>query len=209
MNNIVILISGSGSNMKAIVEHSIKARWLERYVARVSLVLSTDPASKGLAWANAAGLHTQVLSHKDYPTLSKDQAREAFESDLCAVLDEQAPALVVLAGFMRILSPSTVEHYAHRMINIHPSLLPAFTGLQTHERALLAGCKFHGATVHWVTAELDAGAIIDQAVVPVLSTDTVQMLAHRVLTQEHLLYPSAIENWLKTGSKLKAVEVGR
>jgi phosphoribosylglycinamide formyltransferase-1 len=201
MNNIVILISGSGSNMRAIVEHSWRERWLERFEAQVSLVISNDAASRGLAWANGVGIPTQVVSHKDYPSLSKDQARQAFELDLCAAIDAHNPSLVVLAGFMRILNPTTVEHYSHRMLNIHPSLLPAFTGLHTHERALQAGCKFHGATVHWVTPELDAGNIVDQAVVPVLNTDTAQSLAQRVLTQEHLLYPRVIENWLQSRAR--------
>lgn len=201
MNNIVILISGSGSNMRAIVEHSWRERWLERFEAQVSLVISTDAASKGLAWAQGAQIPTQVVSHKDYPNLSKDQARQAFELDLCAAVDAHTPSLVVLAGFMRILNPTTVGHYARKMLNIHPSLLPAFPGLHTHERALQAGCKFHGATVHWVTPELDAGDIIDQVVVPVLTTDTPQSLAQRVLTQEHLLYPSVIENWLQSRAR--------
>jgi phosphoribosylglycinamide formyltransferase 1 len=197
MNNLVILISGSGSNMKAIVQKSQRERWLERYQAQVSLVLSTQAHSAGLAWAREMGLKTQVLSHKDYPELSPHEARLAFEKDLRATLDPHNPALVILAGFMRILSAGTVEHYDKRMMNIHPSLLPALTGLNTHERALEAGCKFHGATVHWVTAQLDAGSIIDQAVVPVLQNDTPSTLSQRVLTQEHLLYPRVVEEWLK------------
>jgi len=197
MNNLVILISGSGSNMKAIVRQCQSQRWLERYQARVSLVLSSDPDSTGLGWAKELGLNTQVVSHKAYPHLSRGEARNAFEKDLCAAIDSQQPCLVVLAGFMRILSEATVERYANKMINIHPSLLPSFAGLHTHERVLQAGCKFHGATVHWVTTQLDAGAIIDQAVVPVLEGDTAPTLAERVLTQEHVLYPKVIQDWLE------------
>jgi phosphoribosylglycinamide formyltransferase 1 len=199
MNNLVILISGSGSNMKAIVQRCQQAQWLERFQARVSLVVSTTENSSGLVWARDMGLNTQVISPQAHPQLSPQAARQAFEGELCLSLDAQNPVLIILAGFMRILSAETVERYAHKMINIHPSLLPSFTGLHTHERVLKAGCKFHGATVHWVTAQLDAGAIIDQVVVPVLAHDTPQTLAQRVLTQEHLLYPRVIERWLDKG----------
>ena len=184
--NIVILISGSGSNMAAIALAAQKQRWHEKFHASVACVISNKPAADGLASASALGLATRVLDHTQF------ESREAFDLALRAAIDEHQPALVVLAGFMRILSPDFVAHYAGRLINIHPSLLPAFTGLQTHQRAMDAGCKFAGATVHRVTAELDHGPILAQAVVPVLPGDTACTLAARVLCQEHLIYPNAI-----------------
>lgn len=191
MKNIAILISGGGSNMAAIVRASRQRGWAERYGAQVSLVLSNRPDAGGLAFAREHGIATAVVDHKPYPT------REAFEQDLAAAIDRHAPALVVLAGFMRILTPSFVERYAGRLLNIHPSLLPAFPGLHTHRRAIEEGCRFAGATVHRVTAELDHGPILDQAVVPILPGDTEDTLAARVLTQEHLVYPRAIERLLQ------------
>ena len=185
--NIVILISGSGSNMAAIVAASRQRRWRERHGAEVVAVLSNRTEAPGLAWARREGLATAALDHRVFPS------REAFDAALLLEIDRFAPALVVLAGFMRILTPGFVAHYADRLINIHPSLLPAFTGLHTHQRAIDAGCKSAGCTVHRVTSELDHGEILDQAVVPVLPGDTADALAARVLTQEHLIYPSVIE----------------
>ena len=190
MKNIVILISGGGSNMAAIVRAAEQQHWQQHYGARVVAVVSNKPSAKGLDLARAQGIATEVLEHQPFPS------REAFDAELARVIDRHAPTLVVLAGFMRILSPGFVTHYAGRLLNIHPSLLPAFAGLHTHQRAIDAGCKFAGATVHLVTADLDAGPIIDQAIVPVLPGDDADTLAARVLTQEHLLYPKAIAQWL-------------
>lgn len=191
MKNIVILISGSGSNMSAIVRRAQQERWAETLGARVAAVISNKADAKGLKFAREEGIATAVLDHKAYPS------REAFDAALVQEIDRHAPALVVLAGFMRILTPGFVQHYAGRLLNIHPSLLPAFPGLHTHERAIEAGCKFAGATVHEVTAELDHGPILAQAVVPVLPADTPDMLAARVLTQEHRIYPQAVADFLK------------
>jgi phosphoribosylglycinamide formyltransferase-1 len=194
MKNLVILISGSGSNMAAIVKHAEKADWKHRFGARVAAVISNKANAGGLQLAQAQGIATAVLDHKAYPS------REAFDAALMAEIDRHdpqgQPALVVLAGFMRILTPGFVAHYAGRLVNIHPSLLPAFTGLHTHQRALDEGCKFAGATVHRVTAELDHGQILEQAVVPILPNDTANTLAARVLTQEHIIYPRAVERLL-------------
>jgi phosphoribosylglycinamide formyltransferase 1 len=190
MRNIVILISGSGSNMAAIVRAAEQGRWGQRLNARVAAVLSNRADAQGLAFAQDHGLTTQVLDHKAFAS------REAFDAALMAEIDRYAPDLVVLAGFMRILTPGFVAHYAGRLLNIHPSLLPAFPGLNTHQRAIDAGCRFAGATVHQVTAELDHGAILEQAVVPVLPDDTPDNLAARVLTQEHLIYPQAVAEFL-------------
>ncbi|MDH5709160.1 MAG: phosphoribosylglycinamide formyltransferase [Hylemonella sp.] len=192
MKNIVILISGGGSNMAAIVKTAQRERWQERYDARVAAVLSNKADAKGLVFAREQGIATAVLDHKTYAS------REAFDAALMAAIDGHQPALVVLAGFMRILTPEFVAHYAGRLLNIHPSLLPAFPGLHTHQRAIQAGCKFAGATVHQVTAELDHGPILAQAVVPVLPEDDESRLAARVLTQEHLMYPRAIAALLPT-----------
>lgn len=191
MKNIVILISGGGSNMAAIVRAAQQQNWATRLGARVAAVISNKADAKGLELARAQGIATEVLDHKQF------DSREGFDTALAALIDQYDPALVVLAGFMRILTPGFVEHYAGRLLNIHPSLLPAFTGLHTHQRAIDAGCKFAGASVHQVTAELDVGPILDQAVVPVLPGDTADTLAARVLTQEHVLYPRAIAQWLE------------
>jgi phosphoribosylglycinamide formyltransferase-1 len=188
--NIVILISGSGSNMAAIVAASLQRRWLERHGAGVIAVISNQTEAPGLAWARGQGIATAALDHSAFAS------RDAFDAALMLEIDRFEPALVVLAGFMRILTPGFVAYYADRLINIHPSLLPAFTGLHTHQRAIDTGCKVAGCTVHRVTAELDHGDILDQAVVPVLPGDTAESLAARVLTQEHLLYPRAIERLL-------------
>lgn len=191
MKNIVILISGSGSNMAAIVRRAQQDAWQDRLGARVAAVISNRADAQGLVFAREQGLATGVLDHKAYPS------REAFDAALMQEIDRHAPALVVLAGFMRILTAGFVEHYAGRLLNIHPSLLPAFPGLHTHARAIQAGCKFAGATVHEVTAELDHGPILAQAVVPVLPDDTPEALAARVLTQEHRIYPQAVLDFLR------------
>lgn len=191
MKNIVILISGGGSNMAAIVRASQQQNWAKQYNARVAAVVSNKADAKGLVFARDNGIATELLDHKQF------DSREAFDAELMQVIDRHAPDLVVLAGFMRILTPGFVAHYEGRLINIHPSLLPAFTGLHTHQRAIDAGCKFAGCTVHRVTAELDVGPILEQAVVPVLQGDTAELLAARVLVQEHLIYPRAVLNLIK------------
>jgi phosphoribosylglycinamide formyltransferase-1 len=194
MKNIVILISGGGSNMAAIVQAAVRERWADTLGARVAAVISNKAQAQGLVFAQAQGIATEVLDHRNF------DSREAFDAALMARIDAQdpqgRPALVVLAGFMRILTPAFVDHYAGRLLNIHPSLLPAFTGLHTHRRAIEAGCKFAGATVHQVTAELDHGPILAQAVVPLLPNDDEHTLAARVLTQEHHIYPRAVAELL-------------
>ena len=191
MKNIVILISGSGSNMEAIVRAAEQARWAELLDARVAAVISNKADAAGLILAKAHGLATSVLDHQGFAS------REDFDAALMAEIDRFSPVLVVLAGFMRILTPGFVAHYAGRLVNIHPSLLPAFPGLNTHQRAIDAGCQFAGATVHQVTAELDHGGILAQAVVPVLADDTAESLAARVLGQEHIIYPLAVAEFLR------------
>lgn len=188
--NIVILISGNGSNMVAIADAAKKRRWDERFNARVACVISNRADAEGLGTASSLGIQTEVLDHKNFAS------RDAFDAALQQAIDRHQPALVVLAGFMRILTPGFVAHYAGRLVNIHPSLLPAFTGLNTHQRAIEAGCRFAGATVHRVTAELDHGQILTQAVVPVLVGDDAAALSARVLAQEHRIYPQAIEGLL-------------
>jgi phosphoribosylglycinamide formyltransferase-1 len=192
MRNIVILISGGGSNMAAIAGAAQQGGWRKAYDAPIAAVISNRPDAKGLALAREALIATEVVDHTRF------DSREAFDAELAQAIDRRQPSLVVLAGFMRILTPAFVERYRGRLLNIHPSLLPAFPGLNTHQRALDAGCKVAGATVHHVTRELDHGAILEQAVVPVLPGDTADTLAARVLTQEHLIYPRAIAALLPT-----------
>jgi phosphoribosylglycinamide formyltransferase-1 len=186
MKNIVILISGGGSNMAAIVRCAQREDWRRAPGAQVAAVISNRADAGGLAIARAQGIACEVVDHKGFAN------REAFDDELAGAIDRHRPALVVLAGFMRILTPGFVQRYPGRLLNIHPSLLPAFPGLHTHQRAIDMGCKFAGATVHQVTSELDHGPILEQAVVPVLPGDTAGTLAARVLTQEHLIYPRAI-----------------
>lgn len=190
MKNIVILISGTGSNMQAIVRTAQRDLWREHTGARIAAVISNKADAEGLVFAREQGIPAQVVDHKAFAS------REAFDAALALAIDshdaEGHPALVVLAGFMRILTPGFVQWYEGRLLNIHPSLLPAFPGLHTHQRAIDAGCKVAGTTVHQVTAELDHGPILAQAVVPVLAGDTANDLAARVLTQEHIIYPRAI-----------------
>lgn len=188
MKNIVILISGRGSNMEAVV----RAAKAEQWPARVVAVISNRADASGLAFAAEHGIKTAVVANKDYAS------RAEFDAALQTVIDGYAPDLVVLAGFMRILTEQFVAHYAGRMLNIHPSLLPLFPGLATHAQALAAGVAEHGATVHFVTAELDHGPMVLQAAVPVLPDDTVETLSARVLEQEHVIYPRAVR-WFVEG----------
>ena len=189
--NIVILISGAGSNMVAIANAAQKEHWLATLNARIACVISNKASAEGLAAAASLGIPTEVLDHRQFAT------REQFDLQLQQAIDLYAPVLVVLAGFMRILTPAFTRHYAGKLINIHPSLLPAFTGLNTYQRALAAGCRFAGATVHHVTDELDYGPILAQAVVPVMPGDTARTLADRILSQEHVIYPQAIRGLLQ------------
>lgn len=191
MKNIVILISGGGSNMAAIVRAAQQQDWAKHYGARVAAVISNRSDANGLTFAEQQGIACAVVDHKQFPS------RETFDAALAETVECYEPSLVVLAGFMRILTPGFVQRYANRILNIHPSLLPAFTGLHTHQRAIDAGCKFAGCTVHEVTAELDVGPIVEQAVVPVLPEDNAQTLAERVLTQEHIIYPRAVAKFLR------------
>jgi phosphoribosylglycinamide formyltransferase-1 len=186
MKNIVILISGRGSNMTAIAEACASESW----DARIAAIVSNKPDAAGLAYAQQQGIATVVVDHLAYAD------RAAFDAALAHAIDAFSPDLLVLAGFMRILSTSFVEHYAGRLLNIHPSLLPAFTGLHTHRRAIEAGCKLAGTTVHLVTPELDHGPIIIQAAVPVLQDDTEDTLANRVLEMECIVYPRAVRWWV-------------
>ena len=179
---IVVLISGRGSNMQALVEAGLP----------VSAVISNRAEAEGLRIAAARGIATRVVEHRSHAT------REAFDGALAAAIEGFAPRLVALAGFMRILTPGFVQRFAERLLNIHPSLLPAFPGLHTHERALAAGVKVHGCTVHFVTAELDHGPIVIQAAVPVGMQDDAATLAARVLKQEHVIYPKAVR-WFLDG----------
>ena len=184
----MILISGRGSNMEAIV----RACAAEGWDARIAAVLSNRVDARGLAFARGQGIATAVVDHKGF------DSRDAFDAELARTVETFMPDVVVLAGFMRILGDAFVRRFEGRMVNVHPSLLPAFTGLHTHRRALQAGCKLAGATVHFVTAELDFGPIIAQAVVPVLPGDTPEALAGRVLEREHVMYPRAV-GWLVQG----------
>jgi phosphoribosylglycinamide formyltransferase-1 len=194
MKNIVILISGAGSNMEAIIRAAKAQNWEKHLQAKVAAVISNRPSAKGLALAQQHGVATQVVDHTAFA--SATNPRESFDEALIKEIEQHVPALVVLAGFMRILTPKFVAHYGGRLVNIHPSLLPAFPGLHTHHRAIEAGCKFAGATVHQVSAELDHGHILAQAIVPVMEGDTAEGLAARVLTQEHLIYPTTIAKLL-------------
>jgi len=176
MKSIVIVISGRGSNMRAIVESGLP----------VAAVISNVAAAGGLGFAREHGIAIEVVEHRAFPS------REAFDAELAAVIDRHAPGVIAIAGFMRILGDSFVRRYEGRLLNIHPSLLPAYPGLHTHRRALEAGVKVHGCTVHFVTPRLDHGPIVAQAAVPVLPGDTEAVLAARVLRQEHRIYPLAL-----------------
>jgi len=197
--SIVALISGRGSNLKAIIDAA-------NPLVHISAVISNRPQAAGLIYAQQAGINTEVLDHKDFAT------RLEFDIALQECIDKYQPQLVVLAGFMRILSSEFVKHYKGRLINVHPSLLPKFKGLDTHKRAIEAGEKEHGVTVHFVTEDLDAGPIILQARVPILADDTEESLAARVLQQEHKIYPEAIQLFAESGFRpdrfLKPVRSG-
>lgn len=188
MKRIVILLSGRGSNLQAIHQACTTDGWPARVVA----VISNRPGAAGLAWAAGRGLTTLALDHRQHAK------REAFDAALAEAIDAFAPDLVVLAGFMRLLGDAFVQRYAGRLLNIHPSLLPAFAGLHTHQRAIDAGCKLAGCTVHFVTPTLDHGPIIAQAMVPVLPDDTADRLSDRVLAVEHVIYPRAVR-WFVEG----------
>ena len=178
MKKIVILISGRGSNMEAML--------VAKLPVDIAAVISNRPDARGLETARQAGIATAVVDHKQYPS------REAFDLALAASIDTFAPDLVVLAGFMRILTPGFVNHYRGRLLNIHPSLLPSFPGLQTHQRAIDQGVRIHGCTVHFVTADLDHGPVVVQAAVAVQPDDSEAALAARVLAEEHRIYPQAV-----------------
>lgn len=194
MTRTLILISGRGSNMQSLVEARLPG-------VEICAVLSNNPQAAGLAWAAAQGIATAALDHRAY------DSREAFDQALMQQIDRYAPDLVVMAGFMRILSAAFCRHYAGRLINIHPSLLPAFPGLHTHRRALEAGCRIAGCTVHFATAELDCGPIIGQAAVPVLDGDTADTLAARVLAAEHRLLPQAVADFAAGRLKSEGLRV--
>lgn len=194
MKSIVILISGRGSNMEAIVRAALPG-------GRVAAVISNRPDASGLAFAQARGIATAVVDHTQFPD------RDSFDQALARRMDEFAPDLVVLAGFMRVLTEGFVRRYAGRLLNIHPSLLPAFPGLHTHRRALEAGVQIHGATVHFVTPTLDCGPVVIQAVVPVLPDDDEASLAARVLAREHRIYPQAVRWFLEGRLRLEGNRV--
>lgn len=181
MRRIVVLLSGRGSNLRALVEAGLPCA--------ITAVVSNRPDAAGLAYARGRGLTTHVLDHTAYA------GREAFDTALGDLIDAQQPDLVVMAGFMRLLTPGFIRRFHGRMVNIHPALLPAFTGLDTHARALARGCRVHGCSVHYVTEGMDEGPIIAQAVVPVLPDDDETALAARVLTEEHRLYPAVLRAW--------------
>ena len=189
MKNIVVLVSGRGSNMEAIV----RACEAERWDARIAAVVSNRADAAGLAFARERGIAVEVVDHRAFAT------RDAFDAALAEANERRRPDVVALAGFMRILGAGFVRRFDGRLVNVHPSLLPAFPGLHTHRRALDAGCKASGATVHFVTADLDHGPIVAQAVVPVLADDSEETLAARVLVQEHVIYPRSVR-WLVEGS---------
>ena len=194
MKNIVILISGRGSNMQAIVNANIPD-------ANIAAVLSNSETAAGLAWAAESGIATDSLNHKNF------DSRLAFDQAMMEKIDAYQPDLVVLAGFMRILTPEFCAHYENRLINIHPSILPSFTGLHTHERALEAGCRVAGCTIHFVTPELDCGPIISQGIVPILDGDTADDVAARVLAVEHQLFPQAVADFVAGRLKIEGNRV--
>jgi phosphoribosylglycinamide formyltransferase-1 len=188
MKKLVILISGRGSNMEAIVRACSDEAW----PAQVAAVIANRPDAAGLAFAASHVIATAVVDHRQFPD------RDSFDAALAKEIDSFAPDLVVLAGFMRVLTAGFVDHYAGRMLNVHPSLLPSFPGLKTHQQALDAGVRLHGASVHFVTSQLDHGPIVAQSAVPVETGDTPAMLAERVLATEHIIYPRAVR-WFVEG----------
>ena len=188
MKKLVILISGRGSNMEAIVRACSREEW----PAQVAAVIASRPDAAGLAFAASHGIATAVVDHRQFPD------RESFDAALARQIDAFAPDLVALAGFMRVLTPGFVDRYAGRMLNVHPSLLPSFAGLKTHQQALDAGVRLHGASVHFVTSQLDHGPIVVQSAVPVLNGDDAAALAERVLATVHIIYPRAVR-WFVEG----------
>src|SRR5246127_3771373 len=188
MKKLVILISGRGSNMEAIVRACSREGW----PAQIAAVIANRPDAAGLEFAASQGIATKVVDHRQFPD------RERFDTALAQEIDGFAPDLVVLAGFMRVLTDGFVDRYAGRMLNVHPSLLPSFPGLKTHQQALDAGVRLHGASVHFVTSQLDHGPIVAQAAVPVEAGDTPATLAERVLATEHIIYPRAVR-WFVEG----------
>ena len=188
MKKLVILISGRGSNMEAIVRACSREEW----PAQVAAVIANRPDAAGLEFAASQGIATAVVDHRQFPD------RESFDAALAREIDAFAPDLVALAGFMRVLTPGFVDRYARRMLNVHPSLLPSFAGLKTHQQALDAGVRLHGASVHFVTSQLDHGPIVVQSAVPVLNGDDAAALAERVLATEHIIYPRAVR-WFVEG----------
>lgn len=199
MHSIVSLISGRGSNLEAIVKTAKEKSWDVRFTG----VISNNPEAKGLEFARLQGIAARVINHRDFAS------REAFDQALMLEIDRLGADLIVLAGFMRILTPAFIKHYEGRMINIHPSLLPRYPGLHTHERALEAGDSIHGATVHFVSTGVDEGPIICQGEVPILPSDDANRLAARVLTMEHYIYPLAVEWFINQRLQIKgnAVQV--
>jgi phosphoribosylglycinamide formyltransferase-1 len=188
MKKLVILISGRGSNMEAIIRACAEEGW----AAQVAAVIANRPDAAGLEFAASHAIATAVVDHRQF------EGRDSFDAALAQTIDSFAPDLVVLAGFMRVLTAGFVDHYAGRMLNVHPSLLPSFPGLKTHQQALDAGVRLHGASVHFVTSQLDHGPIVAQAAVPVEAGDTPAMLAERVLATEHIIYPRAVR-WFVEG----------
>ncbi|MFM0468392.1 phosphoribosylglycinamide formyltransferase [Paraburkholderia strydomiana] len=188
MKKLVILISGRGSNMEAIVRACSDEGW----PAQVAAVIANRPDAAGLAFAASHGIATAVVDHRQFPD------RDSFDSALAEQIDRFSPDLVALAGFMRVLTDGFVDRYAGRMLNVHPSLLPSFPGLKTHQQALDAGVRLHGASVHFVTSQLDHGPIVAQSAVPVVAGDTPATLAERVLATEHIIYPRAVR-WFVEG----------
>ncbi|MFL6687750.1 phosphoribosylglycinamide formyltransferase [Paraburkholderia graminis] len=188
MKKLVILISGRGSNMEAIVRACADEGW----AAQVAAVIANRPDAAGLAFAASHGIATAVVDHRQFPD------RERFDAALAEQIDSFSPDLVALAGFMRVLTDGFVDRYAGRMLNVHPSLLPSFPGLKTHQQALDAGVRLHGASVHFVTSQLDHGPIVMQSAVPVVAGDTPATLAERVLASEHIIYPRAVR-WFVEG----------
>lgn len=197
MKNVVILISGRGSNFEAILQASREEDWATTCHARIAAVISNRPEAKGLETARRNGIEAIALDHKTFAS------REAFDVALAERVAAFDPAVVVLAGFMRILTPGFVSQFEGRLLNIHPALLPLFPGLDTHKRAIDAGCRVHGSTVHFVSPVLDGGAIIGQAVIPVLPDDTPETLAHRGLVYEHQLYPRCVRALLEDRIRLE------
>lgn len=194
---IVILISGRGSNMQAIIDQALSGD----LPVKIQAVISNRPNAPGLAFANKANIPSKIVNHENYAN------RPEFEAALSACIDEHEPDLIVLAGFMRVLSSKFVGKYSQKMINIHPSLLPKFPGLNTHERAIAAGATEHGASVHFVTVDVDSGPIIIQSTVAVKNDDTPQSLASKVLAQEHLIYPQAIKWFAQSRLQIKNNQV--